>query len=152
MKYLKSLGWTEEEHNILQSWLDFATHIGISEESIFLHLKKLNMDLSNIICWFDVIITKINETIFKEALKIFREGSFYPDKETNRKFREYFQVVLQDNVYDYFPKINEKHVMFNNILDEIITDISIKKPKEELGKLLFEKICNKFENQYSITK
>lgn len=71
MKYLKSLGWTEEEHNTLQAWLDFANYIGTSEESIFLHLKKLNMDLSHIANWFEVILTKINETVFKEALKIF---------------------------------------------------------------------------------
>jgi uncharacterized Fe-S cluster-containing MiaB family protein len=113
-------------------------------------MKKLNIDLGNINNWFEVIIRKINEEIFKEALKIFREGTFYPDKETNRKFREYFQVVLQDNIYDWFPKIKVEHVSFNNIMDEIINDESMKKSKAELGKMLFEKICKEFETQYSI--
>ena len=152
MKYLESLGWSEHEHVVLQKWLDFASNIGISEESIFLHLKKLNMDLSNLNNWFEVIITKINEAIFKEALKIFREGTFYPDKETNRKFREYFQVVLQDNVYDWFPKIKKEKVIFNNILDEILNDEAMRKSTEELGKMLFEQICNEFETQYNIKK
>jgi uncharacterized Fe-S cluster-containing MiaB family protein len=150
MKYLESLGWSVEDHKVLQKWLDFANNTGFSEESIFLHMKKLNIDLGNINNWFEVIIRKINEEIFKEALKIFREGTFYPDKETNRKFREYFQVVLQDNIYDWFPKIKVEHVSFNNIMDEIINDESMKKSKAELGKMLFEKICKEFETQYSI--
>lgn len=150
MKYLTSLGWSESEHVVLQKWLDFASNLGISEESIFLHLKKLNMDLGNINNWFEAILTKINELIFKEALKIFREEEFYPNKETNRKFREYFQIVLQDSVYDWFPKIDREHIMFNNLLDEVILDISNKASKDELGKALFKKICEDFEKAYNV--
>jgi DNA-binding Lrp family transcriptional regulator len=150
MKYLESLGWSEEEHLVLQKWLDFASNIGISEESVFLQLKKLNMDLSNIINWYEVILTKINEEIFKEALTIFREGNFYPNKEINRKFREYFQEILQENVYDWFPKINEEHIMFNNLLDRVIDDVSKKTTKDKLGKLLFDKICEEFERTYNV--
>ena len=40
--------------------------------------------------------------------------------------------------------------MFNNLLDEVIVDISNKISKSELGKLLFEKICEEFEKTYNI--
>ncbi|MDY6820166.1 MAG: hypothetical protein SVN78_00910 [Deferribacterota bacterium] len=162
MKYLESLSWSKEDHAILQMWLDFASSIGISEESIFLHMKKLNIDLNNIENWFETILTKINEAIFKDALKIFRSGTFYEDKDINRKFREYFQIMLQDNVYDWFPSVKGTNVAFNNVLDNFVNDqfiedfISKYKDKREsaenlseLGNMLMDGLCEMFEKTYS---
>jgi hypothetical protein len=151
MKYNENLEWNRDEHIVFQKWLDFAKNFNIPEESIFEEIKKLKLDIRDINNWLEVTLKRINEAIFREALRIFNEGNFYPDKQSNRKFREYFQIALQDNVYDWYPKINRTDVHFNNILDEVIGISEIgNNGRGIIIQKVLDYLFNKFETQYGL--